>query len=357
MKPGSDGASSNERDAPLGDACDAASSKSLPDLEPTQFVARTLFEHSPVPMIMVDAAGAIEHINKASEEFFGYPKKLLIGQPVEALVPSDKRLHHEQLRQDYMAHPVSRPMAEGRRLVACKKDGTEVTVHIAMNPVVLETSEVAVILTVIDISARELAERTEFFVKELTHRARNVFAIICAISRQLGKHSDSVSNFQDALEDRLEALSASYRVFEKERWQAAPVRDLVQSQIAFLTTEGMSQIDIQGPEICLEPAPAEYLGMAVHELATNAVKHGALSVPTGIVDVRWSFDPRAQLFEFQWTERNGPAAQPPERQGFGSVILKSIVPAAFGGTADLIVAPKGVSWTLKAPLATGVIQK
>lgn len=158
------------------------------------------------------------------------------------------------------------------------------------------------------------------------------------------------------MEDRLEALSASYRVFEKERWQAAPVRDLVQSQIAFLTTEGMSKIDIQGPEICLKPGPAEYLGMAVHELATNAVKHGALSVPTGIVDVRWSFDPSAQLFEFQWTERKGPSAQPPERQGFGSVILKSIVPAAFGGTADLTVAPKGVSWTLKAPLATGVIQ-
>lgn len=323
----------------------------LAHLDPTKSVAATLFEHAPVPMLMVDQFGKIQHINCATEKLFGYTRAALIGEMVEILVPPGARLHHEQLRRGYMAHPTSRPMAEGRRLVARKKDGTEVAVDIAMNPVIMDTSEAAIVLSVVDNSTRDRAEQAEFFVKELTHRARNMFAIIGAISRQIAKYSTSISDFQIALENRLNSLSTSYQVFEKENWQAALINDLVRSQISFAIKKDVPQIDIVGPELRLQPTPAEYLGLAVHELATNAVKHGALSVPTGAVDIRWAVDEKAETFEFDWVEHDGPPVTPSERKGFGTAILKSIVPAACGGTAQLTVTSVGMSWKLNAPLA------
>ena len=115
--------------------------------------------------------------------------------------------------------------------------------------------------------------------------------------------------------------------------------------------QDIAQIDIAGPELRLQAAPAEYLGLAIHELATNAVKHGALSVPAGEISIQWSIDEAEKLFRFHWLERNGPPFAPSKRRGFGSVMLNSVVPAACGGTAQLIVDPSGMSWRLSAPLA------
>jgi PAS domain S-box-containing protein len=319
--------------------------------EPSAVVSRALFEHAPVAIMIVDHDGKIRHSNIAAAQLFGYSKEQLVGQPVEILVPLAARPRHAQLRKDFMAHPTARPMAQGRRLTARKSDGTSVSVDIALNPIALEGSGRAVILSITDAGPRERAELAELFVKEVTHRARNMFAIIGAISRQISKYTTAVPEFQAALEQRLQSLSTSYQVFEKENWQAAPIRDLVRSQISFVVKQDISKIDIAGPEIRLLAAPAEYLGLAIHELATNAVKHGALSVPAGEIAIHWSLNESEKLFRFHWSERNGPAYVPSERRGFGSVMLTSIVPAACGGTADLVVSPAGMSWSLNAPMA------
>lgn len=332
-------------------ANDELTKEQLAYLEPTKFVASVLFEHAPIAMLMVDHAGKIKHLNNATVQLFGYSKEALVGEPIEILVPSGARPRHEQFRKDFMAHPTSRPMAEGRRLTARKKDGTEVSVDITLNPISLDASEMAVILSVIVATPRERAELAELFVKELTHRARNMFAIIAAISRQISRYTTSFPEFQAALERRLNSLSTSYQVFEKENWRAAPISDLVRSQISFVVKQDTPQIEISGPEIRLQATPAEYLGLAIHELATNAVKHGALSVPTGEILIHWSVDEKEKVFQFHWSERNGPPFIPSERRGFGSAMLRSIVPAACGGTADLVVGPTGMSWNLNAPLA------
>ncbi|WP_246659251.1 sensor histidine kinase [Rhizobium sp. FY34] len=175
------------------------------------------------------------------------------------------------------------------------------SVDIALNPILLETSERAVILSITDAAPRERAELAEVFVKEVTHRARNMFAIIGAISRQISKHTSTVPEFQEALQMRLQSLSTSYEVFEKENWRAAPIDDLIRSQISFVVKQDIAQIDIAGPEIRLQAAQAECLGLAIHELATNAVKHGALSVPAGEISIRWSVDERDKIFQFHWS--------------------------------------------------------
>jgi two-component sensor histidine kinase len=240
-------------------------------------------------------------------------------------------------------------MAAGRRLAGVKKDGSNISVDIALAPIVSAEGGRSVVLWITDNSARERAETAELFVSELAHRARNMFSIVSAISRQIAKSSSSVSEFQPAFERRLNSLVASYQVFEKANWHSAPLRDLVNSQVEFVMREGHGQIDIQGPDIGLPPNPAEYLGLAIHELSTNALKHGALSVPEGRVDIRWSVDEEDNSFRFSWSERNGPAFSPPSRSGFGSVILKSIVPAAFGGSSELKATEIGMTWQLNAP--------
>ena len=106
----------------------------------------------------------------------------------------------------------------------------------------------------------------------------------------------------------------------------------------------------EGPALRLSASPAEYLGLAVHELATNALKHGALSVPGGSVRISWATDAAGQRFHFEWRELDGPAVALPQRKGFGLMILNTVVPAAFDGTAALHISTNGVSWQLDAPL-------
>ncbi len=319
--------------------------------------ATALFHDAPVAMFIVDETGRIMRLNKAARLLFGFSQEELVGQPIERLIPQEMRRRHRQLRHAFMAQPVSRTMAEGRRLSALKKDGSRISVDIALNPVIVgpvvasSGRPKAVAVWITDSSARERAEIAELFVKELTHRARNMFSIISAISRQIAKSSADIAEFQPAFERRLNSLSASYQVFEKENWQAAPIGELVRSQVEFVLKDGTHQIDIDGCDIRLPASPAEYLGLAIHELATNALKHGALSVPEGRVYVRWAANKENRVFQFSWIERHGPAFPPPRRRGFGSVILNSIVPAACGGTAELKVTGTGMTWQLDAPLS------
>ena len=107
---------------------------------------------------------------------------------------------------------------------------------------------------------------------------------------------------------------------------------------------------MEGPALRLSASPAEYLGLALHELATNAMKHGALSVPGGKVHVVWKTDKAKGRFLFDWRELDGPPVAQPLRKGFGLVILKTVVPAVFGGTADLHTRSSGACWHLEAPL-------
>jgi len=322
-----------------------------PDLGFASDFARSfaLFERAPIAILIVNQSGDITQANAAAEQLFGYFPIELVGQRVEILLPEQARSRHRQLRADYMLDPSPRPMAAGRRLAGIRKDGSNISVDIALNPIVSAEGATSVILWITDNSARERADTAELFVSELAHRARNMFSIISAISRQIARSSSSLSEFQPAFERRLNSLVASYQVFERASWHSASLHDLVNSQVEFVMREGHGQIDIQGPDIGLPPNPAEYLGLAIHELSTNALKHGALSAPEGRVDIRWSVNEEDESFQFSWSERDGPAFSPPSRSGFGSVILKSIVPAAFGGAAELQATEIGMTWRLHAP--------
>ena len=148
----------------------------------------------------------------------------------------------------------------------------------------------------------------------------------------------------------MNSLSASHELLSRENWQSVPIADLVRSQLAFARGHDATQVTIDGPALWVAANPAEYLGLALHELATNAMKHGALSVPGGKIHVAWKTDKAKRRFLFDWRERDGPPVAEPLRKGFGLVILKTVVPAVFGGTAEWRTLPSGACWNLEAPL-------
>ena len=207
---------------------------------------------------------------------------------------------------------------KGRRLSARRKDGHEIPVSVGLNPVTIGANPVVVIVSLTDTSAQERADRAELLVRELTHRAKNMFAVISAMSHQIGAVSADIASFQADFDERLKSFSASHELLARENWRSIPIADLVRSQLAFVSGHDATQVTIEGPALRLPASPAEYLGLALHELASNAMKHGALSVPGGKIHVVWKTDKAKQRFLFDWRELDGPPVAEPLRKGFGT---------------------------------------
>jgi len=318
--------------------------------QPDEVLAGALFEHAPIAMLMVDMTGAVRHLNSAAGQLFGYARDELVGRPVEILLPDSLRGEHVTLREQYLREPAARPMGGNRSLLARRKDGRLFGMEVGLNPVTVGKESV-VIASVLDISARKAAEqRTAIVLRELSHRTKNLLAVIGAMARQVASVSPDVATFEREFGARLQGLAASHDLLIREEWRGAPVKALVDEQLHFVGAD-QSVIRADGPGLLLSAAACQNLGLGLHELATNAVKHGALSVPTGSIDVRWrAIDEVQPRFEFEWRERDGPSVGAPTRKGFGFVILNQVVPAALGGTAMLDMGLDGVRWLLKAPL-------
>jgi two-component sensor histidine kinase len=134
--------------------------------------------------------------------------------------------------------------------------------------------------------------------------------------------SDTADGLKHAIEGRIQALANVHRLFVESRWSGAELQSLVSQELSAYCQDGETRVRIDGPALLLEPVTAQTIAVTVHELATNAVKYGALSVPTGKVRVEWSraLDNRVVL---RWTERDGPPASPPTRTGFGTRVMQA----------------------------------
>lgn len=190
--------------------------------------------------------------------------------------------------------------------------------------------------------------------QELAHRTKNQLALVQSIANQTARHSPDIPDFLDKFGARLQALGRSISELTRHQWRSASLADLVASQIDWLPPAiTRNRITSVGPHVLLPPTAAHYLGLALHELLTNAVKHGALSNDTGRIGLVWSYQsargPGEEL-EIVWTETGGPPLSgPPVRSGFGSTILSKLTAAALHGEATMDFRPAGVQWRLSAP--------
>ena len=197
--------------------------------------------------------------------------------------------------------------------------------------------------------AREKAdEHARFLLQELSHRSKNLIAVVQAVANQTAQSSKSLPAFQEAFSMRLQGLSVSNDLLVKKDGSGASLRDLILGHLAPFVGDQTDRVHVRCPNVMLSANATQALGLAFHELATNAHKYGALSAPDGHVTVTGEIiDAEAlQQLAVSWTERGGPLVQPPTRKGFGTTVIDRMAAASVGGTAQLNYDPAGFRWVL-----------
>lgn len=185
--------------------------------------------------------------------------------------------------------------------------------------------------------------------RELNHRVKNTLANVLSIVALTRRRSQSLDDFAEGLTGRLRALSATHDLLSQRNWKDAPVRDVVTAELAPYLDANDNHVDIEGPDTSLSPNDAMSLGLALHELATNAAKYGALSVPQGRIAVTWRLI-SPEVCEVHWRETGGPAVTAPQRRGFGLDLIEKIVSHELRAPVDLRFEADGVQCVLKVPV-------
>lgn len=184
-------------------------------------------------------------------------------------------------------------------------------------------------------------------MRELNHRTKNLLAMIQAIARQSGRGGGSLEDFQARFFERIQALAESHDLLVATEWTGADLESVVRRQLKDETADRPERLSFEGPELTLAPEAAHYLGLALHELYVNALKHGALSADGGRLSVRWERE--NDDFVLLWTEVGGPPSAAAPGRGFGRTLLETVAPAALRGKAALRFDEAGVSYRLSAP--------
>jgi two-component sensor histidine kinase len=200
---------------------------------------------------------------------------------------------------------------------------------------------------------KRAAEHQRLLIDELNHRVKNTLATVQSISAQTLRTADTKEDAQDALEKRLLALSRAHDVLTRESWDGADLVEVIEKALEPYQNSGESRVLITGPHVRVTPRMSLALAMAMHELATNAVKYGALSNKTGTIEVSWNVQngdapPRLAL---KWTEAGGPPVVAPRRRGFGSRLIERTLANDLDGQVEIAFAPAGVVCTVDAPVA------
>ena len=193
-------------------------------------------------------------------------------------------------------------------------------------------------------------ERLRLVIHELNHRVKNTLATVQAIASQTLRSTDP--GVRQSFEGRLIALSSAHDVLTREAWRGAELGDVVAGALAPHGWPESARFRVSGPPVRLQSQAAVALAMGLHEMATNALKYGALSAKEGEVDVRWGIGGSGTpQFRLTWTERGGPVVAPPTRRGFGTKLVERSLAQDLGGTVRLAFAPEGVACEVEAPLA------
>jgi two-component sensor histidine kinase len=205
-----------------------------------------------------------------------------------------------------------------------------------------------------DITERKEHEaHIRFLMSEISHRSKNLLAVVQAIAAQTARASSSSADFAADFSARLKSLASSVDLLVQQEWRGVSMKELVHSQLGHYAGTS-ARVAIKGPNVLLTPLSAQYLGMALHELSTNAVKYGALSGSEGHITIAWRLRKMRdkQRFQMTWVERGGPAASPPQHQGFGHLVIERMVAEALQGKVELEFATPGLSWSLDADAAS-----
>jgi PAS domain S-box-containing protein len=195
-------------------------------------------------------------------------------------------------------------------------------------------------------------EQASILLRELSHRSKNLLSVIESILRQSAKSSGSKEDFVARFSERLHALANAHDLLARNNSLSVSMTDLIFSQVGHHWEPGQRRISMSGLGVRLKPDAAQMIGMALHELSTNAAKYGALSNQTGRVSISWKIeleDEGEPAFQLKWVERGGPPVTTPEHRGFGTTVIQRVAGQSLRGSATLDYFPEGVVWVLRAP--------
>jgi two-component sensor histidine kinase len=204
----------------------------------------------------------------------------------------------------------------------------------------------------IDAEQREAADRLQkLILEELHHRIKNTLATVSAIASQSLRTATSIEHGQHSIESRLLALGRAHDLLLQARWSSASLAHIVQGATEPYDNEGEGKFSIKGPDLKITSAAVIALAMTLNELCTNTTKFGALSVPSGRIEITWTIDENNQRLHLTWTEKGGPAVHAPTRRSFGTRMIETLG-TQLNGTVEMTYDPKGFIYALDVPLSS-----
>ena len=297
-------------------------------------------------IITIDESQRVVLFNPAAEKVFGYSADKVLGQPVTILIPERFRPRHDDyVRRFFDSGVLNRPLGRDGEgdLKALRSSGEEFPIEASISQVTVDGERVGTII-LRDITERRTSEEARLLLaREVDHRAKNALAVAQALVT-LTK-ADNIHDFAEAVRGRIAALGRAHSLLSQSHWRGAPLEQLIRDEISPYAKEG--QLDLQGPAINCSASSVQSLSLLFHELATNAVKHGALGHEDGLVKIAWSLG--AESLTVQWTERGGPRVKEPAEEGFGSRLLRQVSGRQLNAQIDFHWDPAGLRVEVKLP--------
>ncbi|HEX4158827.1 MAG TPA: PAS domain S-box protein [Rhizomicrobium sp.] len=306
----------------------------------------SIVEYSDDAIISKNLNGIILSWNKGAEHLFGYTADEAVGKSITMLIPQH-RIDDEP--------EILRRIRGGERIdhyetVRRHKDGTLVDISLTVSPVrdgrgaIIAASKIAR-----NISDRKRAEAQRYLLMaELNHRVKNTLATVISIARQSFPGAD-VADARAAFDARIRGLAQTHSRLADANWESVPLETLFADEFAPYRQNGIRNVNFNGPPVELSPRCALTLCLAVHELVTNAAKYGALSTDFGAVDVNWNLDSRDQGLDIDWSETGGPSVSPPQRLGFGRLLLERALVSDLRSEVRLDFDPQGFRCHIRIP--------
>ncbi len=303
-------------------------------------------------IIAIDANQRIVLFNSAAQAMFQCTSAMALGQPIDRFIPERFRTAHAAHIASFAGSGITR-RAMGRLgiLWGLTAEGTEFPIEAAISQAETNGSKVFTVI-IRDITERLKAdEQQRLLTAELDHRVKNMLANVNAVLRMSAQGTRSVAEFAEAVDARIHAMATAHNLLQRARWDGADLALLCEQVLAPYRSQ-TGNIRLEGVPLTITPQAAQSIVLAFHELATNAVKYGALSVPEGCVSVNWrriQGQAAADHARILWHESGGPPVAAPARKGFGLTILQDMIAYALDAAVNCEFHPTGFTWSIDGP--------
>ena len=289
--------------------------------------------------------GGIVYWSKGAERLYEYSAEEAIGRVSHELLRTRSPIALQEVESQ-----IAREGSWYGELTHTTRNGRTVVVE-SRHVRVEYSGEIYALETNRDITERKAHEQyVHLLTREVNHRAKNMLSVVGAMARQTA--AKNPEDFVECFSERIQALSASHDLLIRNEWKGVDIEDLVRAQLALFASLIDSRIAVRGPRLRLKAGSAQAIGLALHELATNAGKYGALSTNNGRVDIWWQA--AADMFTMSWTENDGPPVVAPTRQGFGSTVISTMAKHSLSGEVAICYARSGLMWQLTCPAANAL---